>query len=267
MRKAIMPVTLVAALTVAVLLSGCEEIDLGGVGTEEVITEEKDFTDFTYVDVGGAFEVEIIQSGTFSTTISADASLFDYISVSKKGDTLRISLKPRHIFTDFTLQAKTLKAEITMPALYGLYLSGASKGTVSGFKSSEDLELEISGASSLDIVDFEAGDVEFEVSGASKVSGNMIASDAEFEVSGASKVELKGSANNITLDTSGASNADLADFPLNNADVEVSGASEATLNLKGRLDCVLSGASRLYFQGNPTMGDISISGASTIKHK
>jgi len=43
--------------------------------------------------------------------------------------------------------------------------------------------------------------------------------------------------------------------------------SEATINVKGRLDSVLSGASRLYFHGNPTMGNTEVSGASTIKHK
>ena len=60
---------------------------------------------------------------------------------------------------------------------------------------------------------------------------------------------------------------DLVDFPADYADAKLSGASEATINVKRKLDSVLSGASRLYFQGNPTIGDISISGASTIKHK
>ncbi len=193
--------------------------------------------------------------------------MFDYIEVSKVGGTLKIYLKPRHIFTDFTLGAKTLRVEITMPALYGLNLSGASKGTVTGFKSSKDFNLNVSGASSLDIDDMEVGDAEVEVSGASKVTGSVNASDVRFEVSGASEVELEGSANNIILTASGASKVKLADLPLNNADVKLSGASEATVNAKGRLDTALSGASRLYFQGNPTMGNISVTGASTIKHK
>jgi len=262
MRKAIIPIILTAVLTVAALLSGCTVTGPGG-----TVTEEKDFTDFTCVDVEGTFEVEIIQSDSFSTTISADESFFDYIAVSKEGKTLRISLNPRHTFTDFTLQAKTLKAKVTMPALYGLHLSGASKGTVTGFKSSEDFSLDVSGASSLDIDDIEVDDVEFEISGASKVSGNMTADDTEFEVSGASNVELGGSASNVILKASGASKVDLADFPLDNADARLSGASEATLNVSGRLDFALSGASRLYFLGNPTMGKVSVTGASTIKHK
>ncbi len=268
MRKAIIPLTLAAVLAAAVLLSGCETTGPGATVTEEkVITEEKDFTNFTHVDVESVFEVKITQSNSFSVTISVDESLLDYVEVSQAGETLRIYLNPRHIFTDFTLGVKTLKAEITMPVLYGLNLSGASKGTVTGFKSSENFSLNVSGASSLDMDGIKVDNAEFEVSGASRISGNMTANDTEFEVSGASSIELSGSANNITLNVSGASRVDLADFSLNDANIEISGASEATLNVKGRLDSVLSGASRLYFHGNPTMGNISVTGASTIKHE
>ena len=262
MRKAIIPIILVAVLAAAALFSGCGTNGLGN-----IVTEEKDFTDFTYVEVEGTFEVEIVQSESFSVIVSADESFFDYVAVSKEGETLRIYLNPRHTFTDFTLQARTLKAKITMPALYGLHLSGATKGTVSGFKSPQDFSLDVSGASSLDMDDIEVDDAEFKISGASKVSGSMSADDAEFEVSGASKIELKGSADDIILNASGASKVNLADFPLDDADVKLSGASEVTVNAKGRLDCALSAASSLYFLGNPTMGNISVTGASTIKHK
>ncbi|MFC2005417.1 head GIN domain-containing protein [Chloroflexota bacterium] len=262
MSKAIILITLVAVLTSTILLPGCTTNGLGG-----IVTEEKDLTDFTYVAVEGTFDIEIVQSESFSVSVSADESFYDYVAVSKTGNTLRIYLNPRHTFTDFTLQARTLKAKITMPALHGVHLSGASKGTVTGFKSSEDFSLEVSGASSLNIDDSEVGDAEFKISGASKVTGSMNADDVKFEVSGASKVDLDGSASNFFLTASGASKVDLTDFPLNNANAKLSGASEASINVKGRLDAVVSAASSIYFLGNPTMGNISVTGASTIKHK
>ncbi len=259
MRKAVVASILI--LTVA-LFAGCSASVTG-----KLITEEKDFANFTEVDVEGAFDIEIVEAGSFSVIISGDEGFFDYIAVEKEGDTLKISLDPRHTFTDFTLAAKTLKAKITMPALRRLRLAGASTGTIKGFKSSEDFRLEVSGASSVDMADIEVADAKFEISGASKVAGNMEAGEVEFEVSGASGVELEGSADNIAIEASGASKVDLADFPINNADVKLSGASEATVNVKGRLDSVLSAASRLYFHGNPTIGNMEVSGASTIKHK
>ena len=269
MRKAIISVTLAAVLTAVALFSGCElaspekKVAEGG----NVITKEIVFSGFTYVDIQGAFDVEITQSDSFSILVNADESLYDYVEVSKVGTTLRIYLTPRHILTDFTVLAKTLEVKITMPNLYGLTIAGASTGTVTGFMSPRDFTLNVSGASSLGMYSIEVGDIESEVSGASHVSGNLTTGDAAFEVSGASSVELSGSADNIILNVSGASRVDLADFPLRFADAELSGASEVTLNVTGRLDSVLSGASRLYFLSNPTMGNIEVSGASTIKHK
>lgn len=264
MNRQIMILLFAAVLISVPVFSGCNIVEPG-----EVITQEEEYTDFTRVDIGSAFDAEIIKSDSFSVTIKADESLIDYIVVSKEGDTLVINLKPHHLFTDFTLGSKTLEAEINMPALEGLNISGATKANASGFKSSEDLEIEVSGASTLTLEDIEAGDVECIISGASTLKGTLISTgDAEFEVSGASKIELEGSANYLELDGSGASTADLGDFPLaEDADVKLSGASKATVNLKGMLDCDLSAASSLYFLGNPTMGDIDISGASTIKHK
>ena len=267
MRKAIIPVILAAGLVTVVLLSGCTTTETRRKSSGDVITEAKDFAGFTRVAVEGTFDVKITQSESYSIIISADEEFYDYVAVTKEGDTLRIYLNPRHTFTDFTLLAKTLKAEITMPVLYGLELSGASEGTVSGFKSSDDFSLNVSGASSCTIDDSVAGDIEVEISGASQVNGIVDARDIDFKVSGASNVDLEGSANNITLDASGASNIELEEFPINNARVDLSGASKATVNVKGRLDCMLSAASRLYFLGNPTMGNVNVTGASTIKHK
>ena len=149
MRKAIVA----AALAVVLVMSaGCEGDGPIRIGvSEEVITEKKEFTGFTSVDAGSAFEVEITRSDSFSVVISAEESLFDYVEVTKTGNELKIYLNPRHIFTDFTIGAKTLKAEITMPAIDELRLSGASRGTITGFRSSNDFDTHISGASQLEV--------------------------------------------------------------------------------------------------------------------
>jgi len=268
MRKIFMPLIAAVILLLPVILTGCDEDGQIKIGvTEEVITEKVDIADFTEVDVGSAFEVVITRSDSFSVIISAAESLSDYVEVTKSGNELKIYLQPRHIFTDFTMGMKTLKAEITMPVLRELTISGATTGSITGFKSANDLDIEVSGASTLEIIDCEMNNAEFEVSGASKISGNMTAKDMDIEVSGASKAELSGSADEITFEVSGASNLDMKDFIIQNADIDLSGASEANLRVKGKVDVTVSGASRLYFYGNPEIGRLNVSGASTIKHK
>jgi len=206
-------------------------------------TEEKEFTDFTSVDVGWAFEVSITQSSSYSVIITADEKIFDHIEVTQNETNLVIGL-------DSSVIADGLfrKVEISMPELDELDLSGATRGTVKGFSTSNPFILSLSGASSLQMT-------------------NMNVGDANIEVSGASTLSAMGTANDLVSLVSGASNMDLGEFPVNDADVNINGASQATINLEGRLDAEVSGASSLQYLGDPTMGDINTSGGSTINKK
>jgi flagellar basal body-associated protein FliL len=206
-------------------------------------TEEVEFTGFTAVEVGWAFEVSITQSSSYSIIITADEKIFDNIEVNQTENKLKIGLEP-----DTYADGLFRKAEITMPELDELILSGATRGTAEGFSTSNTFVLDLSGASFLQMTTMNVG-------------------DAEIEVSGASTLNARGTAENLVSLVSGASNMDLSDFPVNNADVNLSGASQATINLEGRLDAEVSGASNLQYIGNPTMGDINTSDVSTIEKK
>lgn len=238
MKRAVVAL-LVAALLLSAIFTGCGGIFFGSGNLE---TRQYDFTDFSRVEVGSAFEFEIIQSGSYSVSVTADDNAFEHIEVAKEGDTLKIGLKiiPGVVPT-------TMEAVVTMPQLRGLDISGASRGTIAGFSSAENIDIEVSGAS--------------------RVAGDITAGDAEFDISGASTVQLEGSAGNMAADVSGASRFNLGGFIVNDADIDFSGASSGTINLTGRLDADLSGASKLNYIGEPTMGTINTSGASTLSKK
>lgn len=250
---------LVAVLTAA---PGCA----GGIGSEQclvgssnVTTREFDFDDFTRLHVGSAFEVEVDKADSYGVTITINENLFDYLELFQEEETLTIRLKPWHSYSN-----ATQKAHIALPDLRGLNLSGATDGKVRGFSSSHPLDLDLSGASSLDIDDLEAGATTVDVSGASTAKGNMTMAKGRFDVSGASTIELEGSASEASIELSGASNAGLADFSVVVATVDLSGASRATINVSGTLDCDLSGASRLNYVGNPALGHVEVSDACTL---
>ncbi len=261
MRRTFLPLALTAVLLVAAILPGCSKLTLGNVSNQKII-----LSGFTRVEVEGNFKVDIAQAENFSVMVSSDNALADYISVTRDGETLRISLHPRHTFTDFTLNVKVLEAKVTMPTLSGLRLSGASQATVRGFKSSSELAIDLSGASSLGVESVQAGNLKLDISGSSHMNGNLSAADIALAISGASGATISGSARNLALTASGATRTDLLGISLQDANVHLSGASEARINLKGRLDIVLADASIFYFQGNPTVGNTTVSGASTIKH-
>lgn len=87
------------------------------------------------------------------------------------------------------------------------------------------------------------------------------------EASGASSISLTGGAANLILEVSGASSVDLVSFPAIDLRAELSGASSADVNASGRLDVEASGASELSYLGNPTLGSVNTSGASTVSEK
>jgi len=242
MKKAIIIAAIVAVVSVTctlLVLRGCPG---GLVGSGNLETEEYAFTNFTKVEISSAFEFEIEQSSSYSINVTADDNVMEYVRVSQDGQTLKIGLR---IVTWFG--PVTLRASVTMPQLSDLTVSGASRGTVSDFSSTEDLDITVSGAS--------------------RVNGDITAGNVDFDISGASTIQLEGSANDIDANVSGASRLNLDAFTVNNADVNFSGASSGTVNLNGRLDANLSGASRLWYIGEPTMGTIDTSGASTVSKK
>jgi hypothetical protein len=254
---------LVGLLLTTLLISGCQSVLVTRSGDAE--TRQFNFTEFTRVDIGSAFIYEVKQSNTYSISITANDNLFDDIKVAKEGQTLKIEREVP--WTLFNFGSDRPKAIITMPELRGLDLSGATRGTVTNFSSTENLDVELSGASSLDLVGMSAGDVKFDISGASDVAGALKAEGIDLDISGASSIQLEGSANDMGIEASGASHLKLSGLTVNDANVTLSGASDCTLNLSGRLDIELSGASELEYIGEPTLGTMDITGASTLKKK
>jgi hypothetical protein len=268
MKKRII-LAVLPVLLVTLLASGCGSILVtkdGETVTRELETRQYNFTEFTQVNIGSAFDYEIQQADTYSISITAGSNLFDDIRVTKVGQTLDIGMEFPGGWALFNFNPR-LQAVITMPKLQGLDSSGATHGTVTGFRSNENLDVTASGASTVELAKIAADDVTFDVSGASKVTGDIEASNMGLKVSGASTVQLKGLADSLAIDGSGASNLKLADMKVANADVILSGASDATISLDGSLNADLSGASTLEYTGEPVLGTTNITGASTLKKK
>ncbi len=258
MKKVLMVLAAVIIIVPVLLLGGCRP-------SGPTVTQEYEISDFSRVQVSSAFEIEITQSDTYSISVTAPENWFKYINVEKAAQTLEIGMDIK--FWGFWNRiAVQPKVEITMPSLEILDMSGATSGLVRGFESANDFRLNLSGASHLDM-EITAYDTSLTISGASELSGRLNAHDVRINLSGASSTELEGEINNLNLQVSGASHANLDELPGQDARVEVSGASNATVSIDGILDVFLSGASELKYTGSPELGTIDITGASSIHRK
>ncbi|HEY71581.1 MAG TPA: DUF2807 domain-containing protein [Anaerolineae bacterium] len=227
------------------LMTGCSiSSGLSLRGSGDVITLEYDFTDFDRVAAGFAFNVDIRQGESFSVVVRVDDNLEQYLEVVQEDDILRIGLE---LDQNYNFRRVTLEAVVTMPSLSGVSISGTSSGTITGFSSTHALDVNVSGASSL--------------------SGDIEAGDASIEVSGSSRLTLTGSAEDVIIHASGSSVVDLENFPVTNANIDLSGASQTTVLTHGRLDVEASGGSTVYYLGDPTLGTTHTSGGSSIERK
>lgn len=246
----------VAALMLVVLFTGCSGFGLV-TGQGEITSKSYSFNDFTAIEVGSAFEVEIKPSETYGVTVTTYENLFNYLDISHVDRTLKIKLKSGR-YTN-----ARPRATVSLPVLARLTLSGASRGIARGFSSKPDLDIIVSGASSLEI-DCQSVNVDLNLSGASKLDGHLQGTHLKMDISSASRVDLNGSADSLSLNVSGASQVNLTGLSSQIAEVNLSGASRGNIAVNNKLDIDLSGASSLTYSGKPTLGIVSITGASSL---
>ena len=235
-------IRILVLLVVVALLAGCGLVPTSGSGN--VVTQEEAISGFDRLDVNQGFQVDVNQGEIFSVVIRVDDNLLEDVQVVKEGSTLKIGLKPG---TSYILEDVTLEADVTMPELIGLDLNGGSHITLKEFTS----------AAAMDAV----------LSGGSHLKGDVKTGDASFDLDGGSHVTLSGSAADLTVDAGGGSHAKLAGLKVDNANVEASGGSHATVHPSGTLDAVAKGGSHVKYLGSPTMGTIDDDGSSSIQQE
>lgn len=109
---------------------------------------------------------------------------------------------------------------------------------------------------------------DLDVSGASTAIVSNVATDKlDLNASGASKIKIQGQAKNLSSDASGASGIDAENLTVENADIKASGASTSTISTSNELKADASGASNIYYTGEPKNIKQNSSGASSIKKK
>lgn len=244
---------------VMVILTGCIAPPAGIIPSSVSTTRDYPLTGFTRISAGYAFELEV-SPGDYKVAISAPDNIIDRLEVSVVGNILQIKVK------DIILGPPQLKAKVTLPRLEGLDLSGAVRAKATGFKSGDRFDLRLSGASRTEL-EIETGNADFDISGASNVSGNLRAEALKMVISGASHTELKGTAVTMNANVSGASQMNLADMTLGDSVINLSGASQGIANINGKLDIEVTGGSVMRYGGSPVIGRSEISGGSRLEKR
>jgi hypothetical protein len=229
----------VAVLSLLTLVaSGCGL--LGEEGSGVLVTRRLQIpAGIERVEIGDAFRVTIrVGRASPSGEVTMDDNLLDRLRVEVDGDTIGIDLDGR-------VRDATLRATIDLIGLRGLDVSGATRARVEG-EVTDDLTIGASGASEVEI-------------------GSVDLDELVLSLNGASAVSIDGAAQHVRADVGGASRVALFGVEGHEVEVDVSGASEAELTARDRLEARASGASSVRYRGDPDRVITDASGSSSVE--
>lgn len=239
-KKVFLPKSAVLIVLMVQVFSSCTFAGSMGIkGSGKAISEERQISNFTGLDVSGGFEVVLTQGNQQALVIEADDNLMREIITEVRGGELNIYVRGS------VSPVSKMKAYLTFVHLEDIDISGAVRVNAEQKLSFEKLNIEGSGASKIEF------------------SAEMQSLKADF--SGASTVNISGNVNDLKIECSGASKLYLSDLQASTAKLELSGASYAEVNVSGNLRVDASGASDVRYKGDPKDVSFDTSGASKVR--
>ena len=229
----------IAILIIALGFTSCENESIRVSG--EVVRTEVSLTGYSGLKVANAFKAYV----TFSESeekiiIEANEDIQNKIEVKLVGDELIVQLeKGISIRGD-----ATLNIYITTRNIDKYEISGASTVRLENVLIAEQVKLELSGASFF--------------------TAELSADFVEVTASGASNIDIFGTAIQLDAQLSGASSLTDYDLLIDELAINLSGASDAFLQVDKTIDVVASGASTLNYKGDAVIMEQELSGASKI---
>ena len=209
-------------------------------GSGNVVKQSRKLSTFHALDVGGAFNIRLKQGSPQSVTVIADDNLQEHIITKVKGGELDISTKGN------IRNAKKLEIIIVVEHIDDIELSGACNLETSNFITSNEMEIDCSGASN------------------AKLSVKCKKLDLDF--SGASEGTFLGNTKILKVEISGAANLDCENFSADVVDLEASGASNVSIVAHKTLAIDASGAASVDYKSKGTV-NIETSGAASVDKK
>jgi Putative auto-transporter adhesin, head GIN domain len=204
-----------ALLAVGSVVTACSAT----AGSGQLATQSRQVSGVTSVELTGAGELSIDQTGTESLTVSAEDNLLPLLTSEVEGDTLILGKKPNtRIVT-----TKPITYTLTMKDITGFAVSGS--GTINAPKlTTAALRIEISG------------------SGMITTAGN--ADDQNLEISGSGRYLADGlTSKTTTAEISGSGTANVV--ASNALNVKISGSGTLTYSGNPQVTQTVSGSGRL----------------------
>lgn len=198
--------------------------------------------DFEQVRVSGAYHVKIRRGDAYSVVARGRESQLRNLQLRRDGD--KLIIRPDRNLFNFRDDHEPVLITIVLPRLRGADLTGAVKADIAGF---------------------EGPDFSLSASGAVETLLNVRATNLEVDASGACHTTLAGSGEQLHIEGTGACEIRATHYKAANADVELTGASNARVFVTGRLNAEVAGPSHITYQGDPQEVNAENSGIGRVE--
>lgn len=276
-----------ASLTLALFSADAEEK-----------TRTFNFGDIESLDINYCYQVHVTEGESGSVKIVFDSAFDEFIVADYNPESRRLMMgiekkMPRKLTMGRLPQ---IHVYVEMDDIAALEVNGAASVTFDGEYKGENLRVELSGASKIHNLNIDgkslkftcsgassasiegsfAGNVDLDLSGASRLKCNCNGKEFSAEVSGASRLDfegectaadvrcsgassasLEGSATEAEFECSGASKIEAEDFITKNLRADLSGASKAEVHATSNLTYTVSRACKIIYHGDAVLKNLT----------
>jgi Putative auto-transporter adhesin, head GIN domain len=199
---------------------------------EEKIADQFGLSNFDELDIRGMFDIHIERSDEFAVELIGSESEKKRYKIFRSGETLVIEYSGSKKFdwNKDVIDMDEMRINITMPSLEKIEAEGFGK---------------------IKFEDFTADDLDIELRGPVQLEGEIDANDLVINMTGKSEAELSGRVTNLDAELQFASKLRAYNLEVQNAIVEVNGASSAKVNVSQSLEMDEGLASDIDYRGNP----------------
>jgi hypothetical protein len=210
-------------------------------GNGHVVTKERKTDSFDGLKVSAGIDVYLKQGNNIAVSVEADENLHEYILTEVRNGVL-------NVYTEENIRdAERKRVYVTMKDIKSI--RSTSAGDVFGESPIKCNNLELSASS--------AGDIKLEVN----------ADNIDLDISSSGDITLKGKTDILKADLSSAGDLNAFDLLAREAEVSVSSAGDADINVSEKLNARASSAGDINYRGDPKYVDGHASSAGGIHRR
>ena len=237
MKNHKIPFILISLITIACLLpvylTSCLVPRV--IGSGNIISEERQVSDFSSISIGSSMNLFIEQTGSESLRIEADDNIIPYISTQKTGEELKIQYK---------------------------LVSLTTKNPVNCYVTVKDLsKIKVSSSATVKCDDLKTENLSIEMASSSKGTLTVHVTKLDLNIGSSADLTLSGEA--VSQDIKLGSSGKLEAYNLVSKDCKIVAQSSgfANINVSEKLDAQISSSALVNYKGDPEINSkISSSG-------